>query len=123
MSQYNISNKFVFYKSLCFRIKTSELAFKFYLSEKTYATPHVILSLKKEMLFFLREIILYAKSLDKKNLTDQVVHFTGWISDFELQLKLQMPEPDSIFVFKKSKGLLLYPKEFIEKLYVDWYSD
>lgn len=123
MNQNNISKKDLFYKSLCFRLKTSESAYKIYLNERTYATAHVILSINKETVSFILENIFYANSLDKESITQLILHFNGWISDFEIYAKRLMPEPDSKFIFERSAGLLSYPKEFIDKLYVEWYSD
>lgn len=122
MSQNNISNTHTFYKLLCFRLKTSELAYQIYLNERTYATANVILSINKEIIVFIRENIFYAKNLDVDSLAELVLHFSGWISDFELQVKQLSPDLNSIFIFERSKGLLPYPKEFILKLYVDWYT-
>ena len=122
MSQNKISNTHTFYKLLCFRLRTSELAYKTYLNERTYATANVILFINKEIIAFIRENIFYAKNLDVDSLTELVLHFSGWISDFELQVKKLSPEPNSIFIFERSKGLFSYPKEFIAKLYVDWYK-
>ncbi len=123
MNQNNISQKDLFYKSLCFRLKNSELAYKIYLRERTYATAHAILSINKEILSFLLENIYYANSLDKERLNHLFIHISGWISDFELYVKQLLPVADSIFIFNRSQGLLSYPKEFIEELYVEWYSD
>ncbi len=123
MNQNNISKKDLFYKSLCFRLKNSESAYKIYLNERTYATAHVILSINKETVSFILENSFYANSFDKESILQLILHFNGWISDFEIYAKRLMPAPDSKFIFEKSTGLLSYPKEFIEKLYEEWYSD
>jgi hypothetical protein len=123
VNQNNISKKDLFYKSLCFRLKNSESAYKIYLNERTYATAHVILSINKETVSFILENSFYANSFDKESILQLILHFNGWISDFEIYAKRLMPAPDSKFIFEKSTGLLSYPKEFIEKLYEEWYSD
>ena len=113
----------VFYESLCFRLKISEEAYAHYICTRTYLTALDLLYKNKQLLEFLDTNIIYSKKYDKSNLQHLVSHYTSWISDFESYVLREQPEYDSLFIFPRSNNSSPYPKDFIEKLFFEWYTD
>jgi hypothetical protein len=123
VNQTRTNQAAIFYKSLCFRLKISERAYQIYLNERTYATAHVILLANIDILSFLRDNSSFFSPSDREDFTRLALHFLGWISDFQQYGEQLTPNVDSIFIFDRSKGFLPYPKDFIERLYIDWYVE
>ena len=113
----------VFYESLCFRLKISEEAYAHYICTRTYLTALDLLYKNKQLLEFLDTNIIYSKKYDKSNLQHLVSHYTSWISDFESYVLREQPEYDSLFIFPRYNNSSPYPKDFIEKLFFEWYTD
>ena len=108
-----------FRKSIKRKIELSEVAFKNYLSCRSFASALVLKKINQDTL---NEILMCTAEFDEnewKILCVLIQHWNGWISQFDIESSLCQPLLNDEFIFERAIGLEPWPR-VIKELIVDW---
>jgi hypothetical protein len=99
-----------FKKALKRKIELSRIAYQIYLANRTFASALVLKDINSDAC----NMILYcAGEFEEEEwnaLELLVIHWKGWLNQFEVERKLQDPGLIDQFVFQRAKGLEAWPK-------------
>lgn len=108
-----------FRKSIKRKIELSQVAYKNYLSCRSFASALVLKKINEDAL---NQILMYVGEFEEVEwqlLSELIQHWSGWICQFEVERDLGQPLISDLFIFERANGLKQWPKG-INDLIIDW---
>ena len=105
-----------FYKSIFFQIESSQEAYKNYMKTRNFFNAKVLYSINQYLLTYINAHSYLIKEDHKSIFQELIIHFWGWMNQFDFEAKKRKPELDNEFVFERAEGVLPYPSNFMKML-------
>jgi hypothetical protein len=108
-----------FRKSIKRKIELSQLAFKRYLSCRSFASALVLKKINEDAL---NQILMCVDKFEDDEweiLSELIQHWSGWICQFEVERKNYQPLLNDEFIFERATGLVPWPSA-IKQIIINW---
>ncbi len=103
-----------FRKAIKRKIELSQTAFQMYLSSRTFASAVVLREINLDAC---KHVMHHTGEFDDEEwvaISQLVVHWNGWLQQFEFEQKARLPKLDDEFIFERVEGLTAWPKQINE---------